>query len=135
MAGIEDLRGGIVAPTTLVDDSPATFNAGEGQPPYTPGNYDRKFMGTMTLRRALEQSRNIPAVKVIEMLGPNQVAAYAARFGFREPFRPFLSMALGAQEATLIELTSAYSVFPNHGIRMAPFSVVSITDREGALLE
>jgi penicillin-binding protein 1A len=124
-----------LTPTTLVDDSPATFNAGEGQPPYTPGNYDRKFMGTMTLRRALEQSRNIPAVKVIEMLGPNQVAAYAARFGFREPFRPFLSMALGAQEATLIELTSAYSVFPNHGIRMAPFSVVSITDREGALLE
>jgi penicillin-binding protein 1A len=124
-----------LTPTTLVDDSPTTFDAGEGQPPYTPGNYDRKFMGTMTLRRALEQSRNIPAVKVIEMLGPNQVAAYAARFGFREPFRPFLSMALGAQEATLIELTSAYSVFPNHGIRMAPFSVLSITDREGAQLE
>jgi penicillin-binding protein 1A len=124
-----------LTPTTLVDDSPTTFDAGEGQPPYMPGNYDRKFMGTMTLRRALEQSRNIPAVKVIEMLGPAQVAAYAARFGFREPFRPFLSMALGAQEATLIELTSAYSVFPNHGIRMVPFSVVSISDREGALLE
>jgi len=124
-----------LTPTTLVDDSPTTFDAGEGQPPYMPGNYDRKFMGIMTLRRALEQSRNIPAVKVIEMLGPAQVAAYAARFGFREPFRPFLSMALGAQEATLIELTSAYSVFPNHGIRMVPFSVVSISDREGALLE
>ena len=124
-----------LTPTTLVDDSPTTFDAGEGQPPYMPGNYDRKFMGTMTLRRALEQSRNIPAVKVIEMLGPAQVAAYAARFGFREPFRPFLSMALGAQEATMIELTSAYSVFPNHGIRMVPFSVVSISDREGALLE
>jgi penicillin-binding protein 1A len=124
-----------LTPTTLVDDSPTTFDAGEGQPPYTPGNYDRKFMGIMTMRRALEQSRNIPAVKVIEMLGPNQVAGYAARFGFREPFRPFLSMALGAQEATLIELTSAYSVFPNHGIRMAPFSVLSITDREGAQLE
>jgi penicillin-binding protein 1A len=124
-----------LTPTTLIDDAPTTFDAGEGQPPYTPGNYDRKFMGVMTLRRALEQSRNIPAVKVIDMLGPGQVAAYAARFGFRDPFRPFLSMALGAQEATLIELTSAYSVFPNHGIRMAPFSVVSITDREGALLE
>jgi penicillin-binding protein 1A len=124
-----------LTPTTLVDDAPTTFNAGEGQPPYTPGNYDRKFLGVMTLRRALEQSRNIPAVKVIEMLGPSQVAGYAARFGFREAFRPFLSMALGAQEATLIELTSAYSVFPNHGIRMVPFSVLSITDREGAQLE
>ena len=124
-----------LTPTTLIDDVPTTFDAGAGQPPYTPGNYDRKFMGTMTLRRALEQSRNIPAVKVIDMLGPPQVAAYAARFGFKEPFRPFLSMALGAQEATLIDMTSAYSVFPNHGIRMVPYSVISITDREGTLLE
>lgn len=124
-----------LTPTTLIEDAPTSFDAGAGQPPYTPGNYDRKFMGTMTLRRALEQSRNIPAVKVIDMLGPPQVAAYAAKFGFKEPFRPFLSMALGAQEATLIELTSAYSVFPNHGIRMVPYSVIAISDREGALLE
>ena len=70
------------------------------------------------------------------MLGPAQVVAYAARFGFREPFRPFLSMALGAAEATLIELTSAYSVFPNHGVRMAALLRCSRSvDREGALLE
>ena len=124
-----------LTPVTLLEDVPTSFNAGEGQPPYTPGNYDRKFEGTMTLRRALEQSRNVPAVKVIDMLGPAQVAAYAQRFGFSQPFRPFLSMALGAQEVSLIELTSAFSVFPNHGIRMAPFSVLSITDREGTLLE
>ncbi len=124
-----------LTPTTLIVDEPTSFDAGAGQPPYTPGNYDRKFLGTMTLRRALEQSRNIPAVKLIEMLGPTQVAAYAQRFGFGQPFRPFLSMALGAQEVSLLELTSAYSVFPNHGIRMAPFSVESITDREGNLLE
>jgi len=124
-----------LTPTTLIEDVPSTFDAGEGQPPYAPGNYDRKFQGTMTLRHALEQSRNIPAVKVIDMLGPTQVAAYAERFGFSQPFRPFLSMALGAQEVTLLELTSAYSVFPNHGIRMAPLSVLSITDRAGTLLE
>jgi penicillin-binding protein 1A len=124
-----------LTPTTIIEDVPTSFDAGAGQPPYTPGNYDRKFMGTMTLRRALEQSRNIPAVKIIDMLGPAQVAAYAARFGFSQPFRPFLSMALGAQEATLIELTSAYSVFPNHGIRMVPYLVRTITDRAGSLLE
>ncbi len=124
-----------LTPTTMLEDVPSTFDAGAGQPPYAPGNYDRKFQGPMTLRHALEQSRNIPAVKVIDMLGPTQVAAYAERFGFGQPFRPFLSMALGAQEVTLIELTSAYSVFPNHGIRMAPFSVQSITDRGGTLLE
>ena len=61
-----------LTPTTLLVDEPTTFDAGAGQPPYTPGNYDRKYMGTMTLRRALEQSRNIPAVKVIEMLGPRR---------------------------------------------------------------
>lgn len=121
--------------TTIIDDAPTSFNAGEGQPAYTPSNYDRKFVGPLTLRRALEQSRNIPAVKVMEMLGPAQVAAYAARFGFREPFRPFLSMALGAQETTLLDVTSAYSAFPNGGVRMPPVFIRSVDDRRGARLE
>jgi len=120
---------------TIIDDAPTAFDAGEGQPRYTPNNYDRTFAGPMTLRRALEQSRNIPAVKVIEMLGPAQVAGYAARFGFREPFRPFLSMALGAQETTLLEITSAYSAFPNQGVRMPPVLIRTVDDRRGARLE
>jgi penicillin-binding protein 1A len=69
------------------------------------------------------------------MLGPAQVAGYARRFGFSQEFRPFLSMALGAQEVTLLEITSAYSAYPNHGIRMEPFLAQSITDRDGTLLE
>jgi penicillin-binding protein 1A len=124
-----------LTPTTILVDEPTTFDAGVGQPPYEPGNYDRKFLGTMTLRYALEQSRNIPAVKVIDMLGPSQVASYARKFGFSQDFRPFLSMALGAQEVTLLELTSAYSAFPNHGIRMEPYLADAITDRDGSLLE
>jgi penicillin-binding protein 1A len=124
-----------LTPTTILIDEPTTFDAGAGQPPYSPRNYDRKFMGPLTLRRALEQSRNIPSVKVIDMLGPTQVAAYAKKFGFSQDFRPFLSMALGAQEVTLLELTSAYSAFPNHGIRMEPFFADAITDRDGSLLE
>jgi penicillin-binding protein 1A len=124
-----------LTPTTVLVDEPTQFDAGPDQPPYAPGNYDRKFMGAMTLRHALELSRNVPAVKVMDMLGPAQVVAYAKKFGFPGDFRPFLSTALGAQEATLIELTSAYSAFPNHGIRMSPHSVLSIVDREGARLE
>ena len=124
-----------LTPTTILVDEPTTFDAGAGQPPYTPGNYDRKYLGTMTLRRAFEGSRNIPAVKVIEMLGPTQVAGYAKKFGFAQDFRPFLSMALGAQEVTLMEITSAFSAFPNHGIRMEPFLTESINDRDGSLLE
>jgi penicillin-binding protein 1A len=124
-----------LTPTTILIDEPTTFDAGAGQPPYSPRNYDRKFMGPLTLRRALEQSRNIPSVKVIDMLGPTQVAAYAKKFGFAQDFRPFLSMALGAQEVTLIEITSAYSAFPNHGIRMEPYFAGAITDRDGSQLE
>ena len=124
-----------LTPTMILVDEPTTFDAGEGQPPYRPGNYDGKYEGAITLRRAIEDSRNIPAVKVIQMLGPVQVAAYAKRFGFSLEFRPFLSMALGAQEATLLETTSAYSAFANHGIRMEPYYADKITDREGALLE
>ena len=124
-----------LTPTTILVDEPTTFDAGAGQPPYAPRNYDRKFMGPLTLRRALEQSRNIPSVKIIDMLGPTQVAAYAKKFGFAQDFRPFLSMALGAQEVTLTEITSAYSAFPNHGIRMEPYLAELITDRDGSLLE
>ena len=124
-----------LTPTTIIIDEPTTFDAGAGQPRYAPQNYDRKFMGPLTVRRALEQSRNIPSVKVIEMLGPTQVASYAKKFGFSQDFRPFLSMALGAQEVTLLEITSAYSAFPNHGIRMEPYLAAAINDRDGSLLE
>jgi penicillin-binding protein 1A len=69
------------------------------------------------------------------MLGPTQVAGYAKKFGFSQDFRPFLSMALGAQEVTLLEITSAFSAFPNHGIRMEPYLAASINDRDGSQLE
>ncbi len=59
-----------LTPATMLVDSPATFDAGAGQPPYSPRNYDGKYFGPVTLRAALEQSRNVPAVRVMEMLGP-----------------------------------------------------------------
>jgi penicillin-binding protein 1A len=124
-----------LTPASILNDSPVSFEAGPAQPPYTPGNYDGKFEGPVTLRRALENSRNIPAVRVMNMLGPGQVVTYAKRFGFPEDFPPYLSTALGAAEATLIEVTSAYTAFPNQGIRLQPYQVSTIVDREGNLLE
>ena len=121
-------------PVSMFVDEPLSLEPGPNQPPYAPLNYDRKFEGPVTLRHALEQSRNIPAVKAMLEVGPQQVASYAARFGF-PPFSPYLSLALGAAEATLVEVTAAYSVFPNQGIRMVPYSVVRIADREGNLME
>ncbi len=124
-----------LTPSTMLVDTPAAFNAGEGQPPYTPRNYDGRYVGPLTLRAAIEQSRNIPAVRVMEMLGPRQVVTYAKRFGFPEDFPPYLSTALGAAEATLLEVTSAFSAFPNRGIRLQPYQVISVVDRAGNLLE
>ena len=68
-------------------------------------------------------------------VGPQQVVDYAARFGFPGRFQPYLSLALGSIESTLLDATAAYSVFPNQGVRMTPYSVVTIADREGNILE
>jgi penicillin-binding protein 1A len=122
-------------PITLLMDTPVSFSGGAGQPPYAPMNYDRQFEGPITLRRALEQSRNVPAVRVMDQLGPKQVIAYARRLGIESQLPPYLAVALGAAEATLVEITSAYSVFPNQGVRMRPYSVLKVSDREGNVLE
>jgi penicillin-binding protein 1A len=122
-------------PVSVFIDEPVAYPAGPGQPPYSPNNYDRKFEGAVTLRRALEQSRNIPAVKAMAEVGPRNVVAYAKRFGLRGDYPPYLSLALGAAEATLVDMVSAYSAFPNQGVRMQPYSVVTIADREGNVLE
>jgi len=121
-------------PVSTFVDEPISYPAGPNQPPYAPLNYDRKFEGPITLRRALEDSRNIPAVKALAELGTDTVIRYATRFGFPANLPPYLSLALGSAEATLVDVTSAYTAFPNQGVRMAPYSIVSITDREGSVL-
>jgi penicillin-binding protein 1A len=122
-------------PASVIVDAPVSFSAGAGSPPYAPTNYDGEYKGAITLRQALEQSRNVPAVKMMNELGPKEVLAYARHLGFESPLPPYLSTALGAGEATLLEVTSAYSVFPNQGVRMRPYLVVQVTDREGNVLE
>ena len=122
-------------PLSVFIDEPVAFDVGAGQPPYSPQNYDRKYEGAVTLRHALEDSRNIPAVKAMSEIGPDVVVEFAQRFGFGKGYTPYLSLALGAAEATLEEMTSAYSAFPNQGVRMAPYTVVSIIDREGNLVD
>jgi penicillin-binding protein 1A len=121
-------------PASILVDAPVSYSAGNGQI-YSPHNYDHKFEGPITLRHALEESRNVPAIKMMDTLGPRNVLAYAKRFGFEEDFPPYLPIALGAGDATLLEVTSAYTVFPNQGVRMKPFEVLRVLDRDGNLLE
>jgi penicillin-binding protein 1A len=121
-------------PASVLIDAPVSYSAGRGQI-YSPQNYDHKFEGPVTVRHALEESRNVPAIKMMDMLGPKNVIAYARRFGFEEDFPPYLPIALGAGDATLLELASAYTVFPNQGVRMKPLQVLKVMDRDGNLLE
>lgn len=122
-------------PTSVIVDEPVSYDPGPGQPPYEPRNYDGKYEGGVTLRHALEDSRNVPAVKMMDALTPQQVISYAQRFGLESKLEPYLSLALGAADLTLIDMTSAYSVFPNGGVRMRPHPIMKISDRDGNLLE
>ena len=124
---------GLTAASTFVDE-PVSYDSGPNQPPYQPLNYDRKYEGLVTLRHALEQSRNIPAVKALEAAGPAAVVAQAKRLGLTGDYQPYLSLALGSAESTLIEMTSAYSAFAHQGVRMEPYAIRAVADREGNLL-
>jgi penicillin-binding protein 1A len=125
---------GFTAISTFVDE-PVSYPAGPNQPLYEPLNYDRKFVGPVTLRQALEDSRNIPAVQAMAAIGPQEVVSYGQKFGLSGEFPPYLSLALGAAESTLLEMTSAYAAFPNQGVRMRPYSIVTVADRDDNILE
>lgn len=121
--------------TSILQDEPISYDAGPGQPPYSPTNYDHTYEGPVTLRRAMEKSRNVPAVWIMNEIGPPVVLDFARRLGFTSETPPYLSVALGSAEATLLEVTSAYSVFPNRGVRMVPYRIDRIVDRAGETLE
>ena len=117
---------------TIVD---LPFTVISGGKPYSPHNYDEKFEGTITLRRALAGSRNIPAVKLAEKVGINSVVDMTRRFGITTPLPPYLPLALGAADMKLVEHVSAFTVYPNDGIRIDPHMIRRVTSYDGALLE
>jgi len=117
---------------TIVD---LPFTVISGGKPYSPHNYDEKFEGTITLRRALAGSRNVPAVKIAERVGITNVVEVTRRFGITTPLPPYLPLALGAADMKLVEHVSAFTVFPNDGIRIDPHMIRRVTSYDGALLE
>lgn len=121
------------SPFDTILDAPFTTLSG-GQL-YSPQNYDEKYEGTITLRRALAGSRNVPAVRLAAQVGIESVVEVAKRFGISSGLPPYLPLALGAAEITLVEQTSAFSVFPNDGIRIEPHLIRRVTNYDGSLLE
>jgi penicillin-binding protein 1A len=120
-------------PFETIVDAPVTLKSG-GQD-YSPHNYDGKFEGRITLRRALADSRNVPAVKLGAEVGIQNVVAMARRFGVTAPLQPYLPLVLGAAEITLLEHTSSFTVFPNDGIRIEPHMIRRVTSYDGVVLE
>jgi penicillin-binding protein 1A len=120
-------------PFDTILDAPYTIMSG-GQP-YSPRNYDERFEGTITLRRALADSRNVPAIKLAERIGINSVVEMTRRFGITSPLPPYLPIVLGAADLNLMEHTSAFTVFPDDGIRIDPHLIRRVTTYDGAVLE
>jgi penicillin-binding protein 1A len=123
---------------TLADilfDEPTVFMDSKTNVEYQPENYTKKYYGTMTLRTALEESRNIVSVKLLNQVGYRKTIGLATRMGIKSRLNPYPSLALGAAEVSLWDLVSAYSVFPNQGIRVEPHMIRQVLDRGGKVRE
>jgi penicillin-binding protein 1A len=120
------------SPGSIVSDMPVTFNTIEG--PYSPQNYSLKFSGNLPIRRAFEKSVNVVAVKLNDLVGPSTVVSMAKKAGIQSDLTPVLSLPLGANEVSMIELVQSYMVFANYGKKVAPVSILRIEDRNGVPL-
>lgn len=124
--------------TKIIVDEPVTYEiigTVESERIWKPRNYEGRFSGPVTLRTALERSINVPAVKTISELGPQTVIAYARRMGIASPLQPHLSLALGSNEVTPLEMASAYGTLAALGVRAEPIAISKITTRDGQVLE
>lgn len=119
-----------MTPDTTVSGAPITIG------PWKPHNYDGSpGNGDLPLKMALAKSMNVPAVHLLQTVGIQTGAQMVRRFGIKVPMAPYLSSALGATEVPLDQMISAYSAFPNKGIRVEPHMIRRVLDRDGAVLE
>jgi len=118
---------------TLLDE-PFTIILSNGEE-YNPRNFKGNFRGEITLREALAKSINVPAVRLGLQVGIPNIARLVRKFGITSTIHPYPSTALGASEISLMEMVSAFSVFPNEGLRVEPFFLKRIEDIHGNILE
>ena len=111
-------------------DAPLSYDLPNGRV-WKVNNFSRDFKGEMTLRQALALSKNTPAVRLAEKLGIDAVVDMAQRAGIKSVLPPYLSLALGTAEVSLLDLTSAYSAFAGQGIRALPYAIERIEDQNG----
>ncbi|WP_042201554.1 MULTISPECIES: transglycosylase domain-containing protein [Cyanophyceae] len=123
---------GKYTPDTVVQDTPVSYRDGSGW--YSPRNYDGSFQGSITVRSALAQSRNIPVIRVGMTIGMNKVVEASRSLGIMSPMAPVTSLPLGAIGITPLELASAYATFANYGWQSPPTVMARVTDSSGNIL-
>ena len=128
------LENGFTA-TTIIRDEQVEFPDKWRGESWSPKNYDRKYKGAVTLRMGLEESRNVVTARLLDYISPQTGVDYCRKFGLTSTIYPYLSLALGSFEVSLLEFVSAYTVFPNKGVRIRPYFITRIEDREGNVLE
>lgn len=122
-----------LTPASLVPDEPMTIQS-EGES-WSPRNLDRQFHGSVTVRRALEESLNVPAARIAQEVGLDRVAGTAQALGIESPMSLVPSLALGTSEVTLLEITAAFATLANQGVRVMPTTLAPVQDQamEGIL--
>jgi penicillin-binding protein 1A len=118
----------------LILDAPIVFYPPSVDKEWRPENFSKSYSGEISLRWALAQSHNIPAVRLIEKLGPSAVVQFARTLGINSPLKANLSLALGTSETTLMEMTAAYAVFANRGKYIKPYGILEVHSDEGKIL-
>ncbi len=123
------------SPSTVVVDAPVVYEEVDSEKIWKPDNYEKRFFGVISLREALIHSRNLATVRLLEKVGIRPVVEFSKSIGITSPLNQDLSLALGSSSVGLLELTSAYGVFANQGIRLDPYSIATVQDANGHALE
>ena len=118
-----------LTPATTIADTPRTFGTGKWS--WRPRNSGNVYHDEVTLAKALEMSLNVATTNLVEQVGPNEIAAAAGRFGLGK-LRPVMSIGLGSNETTLLDLTNAIAVFPAGGMLREPTPIRVVVDRSGS---
>ncbi len=120
-------------PTTIIIDSPESMVGGDGKMQWRPSNYDGLFKGPVTFRTSLEQSRNIPTIKIADKIGIPKILSFVDRLGLLAKPEENLSLALGSFGVTLTDLVTTYAVFPNGGRIVDAITITSIESSKGVV--
>ena len=125
-----------LGPATIINDAPLFFSAAEtGGQAWEPKNYGGGFDGPMTMRTALQRSKNLVSIRILNQIGPKYAQQYITRFGFDAERHPaYLPMALGAGLVTPLQMAGAFSVFANGGYRINPYLIAEVTDQRGGVV-